>query len=114
MGSDRAGRLVALALAWSVAGACGQEASQDSSTAAEAPPPAAAPASAAATGPDTVGMATPCIRGGTPRGDVSRIMGEPDSVVFGSWFYGSSEILFGYGVVVEIRDRGELILCDRA
>ena len=39
-------------------------------------------------------------------------MGEPDSTVYGSWFYGSSELLFGYGVVLEIRDRGELVLCE--
>jgi hypothetical protein len=33
-------------------------------------------------------------------------MGEPDSVSFGSWLYGPSEIMFGYGVVVEIRNEG--------
>jgi outer membrane protein assembly factor BamE (lipoprotein component of BamABCDE complex) len=54
-----------------------------------------------------------CIRGGTSREDVRRILGEPDSVSFGAWLYGSSEIQFGYGVVVETRDRdGRLRLCD--
>lgn len=53
-----------------------------------------------------------CIQGGTPREDVRTIMGEPDSVSFGSWLYGSSEIMFGYGVVVEARNSGgNLILC---
>lgn len=54
-----------------------------------------------------------CIRGGTPREDVRRILGEPDSVSFGAWLYGSSEIQFGYGVVVDARDPdGRLHLCD--
>ena len=53
-----------------------------------------------------------CIRGGTPRADVRSIMGEPDSISFGVWFYGASEVAFGYGVVVEYRDvDGNLILC---
>lgn len=54
-----------------------------------------------------------CIRGGTTREDVRRIMGEPDSISFGAWLYGSSEIQFGYGVVAETRDpEGRLRLCD--
>lgn len=54
-----------------------------------------------------------CIRGGTPREDVRRILGEPDSISFGAWLYGSSEIQFGYGVVVETRDpEARLHLCD--
>jgi len=53
-----------------------------------------------------------CIRGGTPRADVRRIMGEPDSVSYGSWLYGESEIMFGYGVVAETRNvGGNLIVC---
>jgi len=54
-----------------------------------------------------------CIRGGTPREDVRRILGEPDSISFGAWLYGASEIQFGYGVVVEARDPdGRLHLCN--
>jgi hypothetical protein len=53
-----------------------------------------------------------CIRGGTSREDVRRILGEPDSISFGAWLYGASEIQFGYGVVVETRDpAGRLHLC---
>jgi len=53
-----------------------------------------------------------CIRGGTSREDVRRILGEPDSISFGAWLYGASEIQFGYGVVVETRDTdGRLHLC---
>jgi hypothetical protein len=37
-------------------------------------------------------------------------MGEPDSVSFGVWLYGSSEITFGYGVVVEMRDSARALL----
>jgi hypothetical protein len=40
-------------------------------------------------------------------------LGEPDSISFGAWLYGSSEIQFGYGVVVETRDpEARLHLCD--
>ena len=54
-----------------------------------------------------------CIRGGTTREDVRRILGDPDSVSFGAWLYGSSEIQFGYGVVVETRDPdARLHLCN--
>ena len=54
-----------------------------------------------------------CVRGGTPREDVRRILGEPDSISFGVWLYGASEVAFGYGVVIETRDRdGRLKLCD--
>jgi hypothetical protein len=65
----------------------------------------------AGTGPrPTATVAATCIRGGTPREDVRRIMGEPDSVSFGVWLYGSSEITFGYGVVVEMRDSARALL----
>jgi len=39
-------------------------------------------------------------------------MGPPDSVVFGAYVYGRSQILFGYGVVQEWSNAGaNLILC---
>ncbi len=75
-------------------------------------PAAPVPQTTSSVPPDTTPLADPCLRGGTPRGDVARIMGEADSVVYGVWFYGASEVHFGYGVVLELRDRGELILCD--
>ncbi|MDH3227878.1 MAG: hypothetical protein OEM67_12440 [Thermoleophilia bacterium] len=53
-----------------------------------------------------------CIRGGSTREEVRALMGEPDSVSFGAWIYGRSEISFGYGVVVDFsNDGGNLILC---
>jgi len=72
----------------------------------------AARAPVANRGPTTASRGPRCIQGGTPREDVRRIMGEPDSVSYGSWLYGSSEIMFGYGVVVETRNAGgNLDLC---
>jgi hypothetical protein len=39
-------------------------------------------------------------------------MGEPDSISFGAWLYGRSEISFGYGVVVDLSNAGgNLIVC---
>ena len=53
-----------------------------------------------------------CIRGGTSRAEVLALMGEPDSVSFGAWLYGRSEITFGYGTVLDFRNEdGNLVLC---
>jgi hypothetical protein len=53
-----------------------------------------------------------CIRGGSTREEVRRVMGEPDSISFGAWLYGRSEISFGYGVVVDLSNAGgNLIVC---
>jgi hypothetical protein len=39
-------------------------------------------------------------------------MGEPDSVSYGVWLYGGSEITFGYGVVLDYSDAGNVLrLC---
>jgi hypothetical protein len=39
-------------------------------------------------------------------------MGQPDSIVFGAYVYGGSQIIFGYGVVQELsNESGNLILC---
>jgi len=116
--SVRGARLLVAALACvacvACVSACGSETRPPAPEAADTVERRAPAAPAVAAAPDTTPLADPCIRGGTPRANVSRIMGEPDSVVYGSWFYGQSEVLFGYGVVVEIRDRGELVLCDPA
>jgi len=53
-----------------------------------------------------------CIRGGSTRDEVLQVMGPPDSIVFGAYVYGRSQILFGYGVVQEWSNAGaNLILC---
>lgn len=53
-----------------------------------------------------------CIRGGTTREEVRRIMGEPDSIAFGDWIYGRSSITFGYGVVLDYASPdGRLVVC---
>jgi hypothetical protein len=53
-----------------------------------------------------------CFRGGSTREEVLEVMGPPDSVVFGAYVYGSSQILFGYGVVAEwSNEGGNLLLC---
>ncbi len=53
-----------------------------------------------------------CIRGGTTREEVRRVMGEPDSVVFGDWLYGRSSVTFGYGVVLDYSNAGgDLVVC---
>ena len=55
---------------------------------------------------------TGCIRGGSTREEVLRVMGQPDSIVFGAYVYGRSQIIFGYGVVQELsNESGNLILC---
>jgi len=56
--------------------------------------------------------ASACVRGGSTREEVLEVMGSPDSVVFGAYVYGRSQILLGYGVVVEWSNAGgNLILC---
>lgn len=53
-----------------------------------------------------------CIRGGSTRDEVLGAMGPPDSIVFGAYVYGRSQILFGYGVVQEWSNAGaNLVLC---
>jgi hypothetical protein len=62
--------------------------------------------------PDAKPPADGCIRGGTPRAEVRALLGEPDSISWGVWLYGRSEITFGYGVVVAYEDHEEnLSLC---
>lgn len=53
-----------------------------------------------------------CIRGGTTRAEVSTLLGPPDSISWGVWLYGRSEVTFGYGVVVAFTDTDEnLMVC---
>lgn len=53
-----------------------------------------------------------CIKGGTTRAEVRALLGEPDSISWGVWLYGESEITFGYGVVVAFADvEDNLMLC---
>ncbi len=40
-----------------------------------------------------------CFSSGSTRAEVSRVMGAPDSTVYGEWVYGRSGITFGYGTV---------------
>ncbi len=99
--------------AWLVGGllvvsACGEPERPRSPDAAAADEPGAA--ATAEPGPPPRGPG--CIRGGTTREEVRAIMGEPDSVSFGAWLYGRSEIHFGYGVVVDFRNPDDnLVLC---
>ena len=48
-----------------------------------------------------------CLKGGTTRAEVRALLGEPDSISWGVWLYGRSEITFGYGVVVAFADVDE-------
>jgi len=58
------------------------------------------------------GRGSDCVRGGSTREEVLEIMGQPDSVAFGAYVYGRSQVLFGYGVVVEWSNAGgNLLLC---
>ena len=53
-----------------------------------------------------------CIKGGTTRAEVTALLGEPDSISWGVWLYGQSEVTFGYGVVVAFADTDEnLMIC---
>jgi hypothetical protein len=70
----------------------------------------ASPASAAPT--QTPPLAATCIRTGSTQAEVRQVMGAPDSVVFGAWVYGRSQILFGYGTVQDYANvGGNLIIC---
>ena len=61
---------------------------------------------------DTSAQGLSCIRGGTSREEVRRIMGEPDSIAFGDWLYGRSSVTFGYGVVLDFTNvDGTLRVC---
>ena len=103
-----------IALSAVALGACG------GGDADRAPPPVQDVRSSAEPGPTPSERSTPptsfgCIRGGTSRGEVLELMGEPDSVVYGVWLYGSSEVSFGYGVVLDYSDvDGVLRLCADA
>jgi hypothetical protein len=99
--------LTVTAVLLQAATACGETVDEPARTIPDTALERAAPQpSTAAPAVDTGSPAAACIRGGTPREEVRRIMGEPDSVSFGSWLYGPSELMFGYGVVVEIRNEG--------
>lgn len=109
-------RVYVVLLVLLAAGACSDGAPAEAPGRSEVvqPPPAPQSLRPPTIGSTLVGEAEgqECIRGGTPRADVRSIMGEPDSISFGVWFYGASEVAFGYGVVVEYRDvDGNLILC---
>ena len=42
-----------------------------------------------------------CFVSGSTRAEVTRVMGAPDSIVFGEWMYGKSAVVFGYGTVLD-------------
>ena len=53
-----------------------------------------------------------CFSSGSTRAEVSRVMGAPDSTVYGEWVYGRSGITFGYGTVLDYHNEGgNLRLC---
>lgn len=53
-----------------------------------------------------------CFGSGSTRAEVSRVMGSPDSIVFGEWMYGPSGVTFGYGTVLDYHNEGRnLKLC---
>ena len=53
-----------------------------------------------------------CFRPGSSRDEVRAVMGAPDTVDFGAWVYGQSNVTFGYGVVLDYSDEGgNLRLC---
>lgn len=55
---------------------------------------------------------TGCFRSGSSRDEVRAVMGAPDTVVFGAWMYGRSNVAFGYGVVADYSNEdGNLRLC---
>ena len=57
-------------------------------------------------------LATGCFRSGSSRAEVRTVMGEPDTVHFGAWMYGRSNVAFGYGVVADYSNEdGNLRLC---
>lgn len=114
------GPFVLVALGALVLGACGDESSPDGSPGeAPAAEPAAQPEAASASAPDgpTPSAVPPtsfgCVRGGTSRAEVVELVGEPDSVSYGVWFYGGSQVVFGYGVVLDYSEEDvDLRLCD--
>ena len=55
---------------------------------------------------------TGCFRSGSSRAEVRAAMGAPDTVDFGAWLYGRSNVTFGYGVVLDYSNQGDnLRLC---
>ena len=53
-----------------------------------------------------------CFSSGSTRAEVSRVMGSPDSIVFGEWVYGRSGVTFGYGTVLDYHNEDRnLRLC---
>ena len=57
-------------------------------------------------------LATGCFRSGSSRAEVRAVMGAPDTIDFGAWMYGRSNVTFGYGVVLNYSNRdGNLRLC---
>ena len=53
-----------------------------------------------------------CFRPGSSRDEVRAVMGAPDTVDFGAWMYGRSNVTFGYGVVLDYSNEGgNLRLC---
>ncbi len=53
-----------------------------------------------------------CFRPGSSRDEVRAVMGAPDTVDFGAWVYGVSNVTFGYGVVLDFSNEGgNLRLC---
>ena len=53
-----------------------------------------------------------CFRSGSSRDEVRAVMGAPDTVDFGAWVYGQSNVTFGYGVVLDYSNEGgNLRLC---
>jgi len=53
-----------------------------------------------------------CFRPGSSRDEVRAVMGAPDTVDFGAWVYGRSNVTFGYGVVLDYSNEGgNLRLC---
>jgi hypothetical protein len=79
---------------------------------AQAPSQEAATAATLPSAPAAQPPADGCLRGGTPRAEVQALLGAPDSISWGVWLYGRSEVTFGYGVVVGFADHdGNLRVC---
>jgi hypothetical protein len=57
-------------------------------------------------------LATGCFGTGSTRAEAQAVMGTPDTVVFGAWVYGRSNVTFGYGTVLDYSNEGrDLRLC---
>jgi hypothetical protein len=93
--------------------ACSERpASPDAIDAGQSETPVTAPVAVAQPQPPAQPPPDGCIRGGTPRAQVQALLGEPDSISFGTWLYGRSSIDFGYGVVVAYSDADQnLMVC---